>query len=395
LRRWLATGLAIVLALGGTARAAVPNDAYVWQRHWTPALADALSGSADLVEHWRVLAAEMGAGGHLRGIKVDRRALVASGRPVVLVVRIDGQLSDWNGQGTLAQIADLLAEWRRGAVPIAGLEIDHDCATARLAAYADFLTALHGQLGGALPLSVTGLATWLGSAELDRVIQASDELVLQVHAVLTPRAGLFDGPQARGWIDRMAARTTKPFRVALPAYGARVHWDKDGRLLSVESERPLLAGDADAAELTVEPAVVAALVADLAARPPPHLAGIVWFRLPTADDRRAWSGATWRAVVRGDPLTGRITAEAHQSDVPGMLDLILANTGGTDAPLPRRIEVVGRCASADGINGYRLDREGERLSFIRVGDGLLRQQGQRTIGWLRCDGNRTELHVQP
>jgi len=313
----------------------------------------------------------------------------------VLVVRIDGQLSDGNGQGTLLEIAALLDLWRQGAVPIAGLEIDHDCATVRLATYADFLAALHAQLRGTLPLSVTGLPTWLGSADLDRVTAAADEVVLQVHAVLSPRAGLFDALQARDWIDRFAERTTKPFRVALPAYGARVGWDEDGRLRSVEGERPLLAGDRDAAELTVEPAVVAGLLRDLAARPPPHLAGLVWFRLPTAGDRRAWSPATWRAVVRGEPLTGRIEAEARPSEVPGMLDLVIGNPGGTDVALPRRIEVAGACGLGDGINGYRLDRQADRQSFIRVGDGMLPQQGRRAIGWLRCDGNQIEIHVQP
>jgi len=140
---------------------------------------------------------------------------------------------------------------------------------------------------------------------------------------------------------------------------------------------------------------VAGLLRDLAARPPPHLAGLVWFRLPTAGDRRAWSPATWRAVVRGEPLTGRIEAEARPSEVPGMLDLVIGNPGGTDVALPRRIEVAGACGLGDGINGYRLDRQADRQSFIRVGDGMLPQQGRRAIGWLRCDGNQIEIHVQP
>jgi hypothetical protein len=389
--------LGALLALFGTipAWAALPQEAYVWQRHWTPALVEALRGSADLVGQWRVLAAEMGAGGHLRPMAADPAALAASGRPVVLVIRIDGQLTGWNQQDALTEIAALLDRWRRGPVPIAGLEIDHDCATARLAGYAAFLTVLHRQLSGTLPLSATALATWLGATNLDRVIDATDEIVLQVHAVLSPLGGLFDAGQARDWIDRLAARTAKPFRVALPAYGARINLSDDGRVLSVESERPLLSGDGWSAELVVAPAVVAGLLKDLDRRPPPHLAGIVWFRLPTAEDRRAWSPATWRAVVRGDPLTGRIEAQARPGDVPGMLALSLENVGGTDALLPRRIEVEGACMLGDGVNGYRLDRQAPSLAFVRVGDGMLREQGHRAIGWLRCEGDRVELHVQP
>jgi len=394
-RLWFCALAAALALLGGPAGAAVPNDAYVWQRHWTPALADALTGSADLVQHWRVLAAEMGAGGDLRAMAVDPAALVASGRPVVLVIRIDGQLTGWNRQDAAAQIGALVARWRQGPVPIAGLEIDHDCATARLANYAAFLAVLRQQLQGTLPLSVTALATWLGAADLDRVIEASDAVVLQVHAVLSPLGGLFDAGQARAWIDRLAARTPKPFDVALPAYGARVAWRDDGSLLSVESEQPLLSGDAHATELIVEPAAVAGLLQDLKARPPPHLAGIVWFRLPTAEDRRAWSPATWRAVVRGDPLTGRIEAQARPGGAPGLLTVSVENVGGTDAPLPRRVEVVGSCMLGDGVDGYRLDRQAQRLAFVRVGAGLLHEQGHRAIGWLRCDRDQVALHDEP
>lgn len=394
-RRWCCILGAVLAGLGSGPARALPQDAYVWQRHWTPALADALVGSADLVRHWRVLAAEMGAGGHLRAMAIDQAALAASHRPVVLVIRIDGQLTDWTRQDTAAQIGALLARWRQGPVPIAGLEIDHDCATARLASYAAFLAVLRQQLQGTLPLSVTALATWLGAADLDRVVEASDEVVLQVHAVLSPLGGLFEAGQARDWIDRMAARTSKPFDVALPAYGARVAWHDDGSLLSVESEQPLLSGDANATELIVEPEAVAGLLQDLKARPPPHLAGIVWFRLPTAEDRRAWSPATWRAVVRGDPLTGRIEAQARPGDAPGLLAVSVENLGGTDAPLPRRVEVAGTCMLGDGGDGYRLDRQAQTLAFVRVGAGMLHEQGHRAIGWLRCDGDQVALHVEP
>ncbi|MGZ6228907.1 MAG: hypothetical protein ACXWNE_12305, partial [Candidatus Binataceae bacterium] len=45
-------------------------------------------------------------------------------------------------------------------------------------------------------------------------------------------------------------RTSKPFRVALPAYGSRVSWREDGSLLAIEGEMPLLAGGSSAIELT-------------------------------------------------------------------------------------------------------------------------------------------------
>src|SRR4051794_8021620 len=71
---------------------ALPNDAYVWQRRWTPAVAAALHGTAGRIDTWRVLAAQARAGGHLQATAPDTHALHATGRPVVLVVRVDGRL---------------------------------------------------------------------------------------------------------------------------------------------------------------------------------------------------------------------------------------------------------------------------------------------------------------
>jgi len=71
----------------------LPQDAYVWQRHWTPALTDAMTRSASLVRGWRVLAAQSDAAGGLHRVSVDREALRASNRPVVLVVRLDSHVS--------------------------------------------------------------------------------------------------------------------------------------------------------------------------------------------------------------------------------------------------------------------------------------------------------------
>ena len=401
MQRFLRLLLTVMLVAGLSATgspghvAPLPNDAYVWQRLWTPALVSAVRNSADLVRQWRVLAAEMGGGGHFRPVAADLSTLAATGRPVVAVVRIDGQLTDWQVPATVAAIAALAERWREGPAQLVGIEIDHDCATARLPAYATFLATLRARLDQGLLLSITALPTWFGSSDLDRVLAVTDEIVLQVHAVQSPLAGLFDVRRATGWIDAMATRTTKPFLVALPAYGARINWDGDGHVLSVESERPLLAGSARTSELTVAPAEVAGLLARLNDASPPHLAGVVWFRLSTGEDRRAWSLATWRAVVSGQPLTGRIEARTEPSATAGMLDLMLANPGDTDAILPRRVVVAGGCVLGDGINGYRLERQASALAFVQDDAGLLGGQAQRTIGWLRCGGDGVTIDVEP
>ncbi|SFS05302.1 Protein of unknown function [Dyella sp. OK004] len=367
--------------------APLEHDAYVWQRQWNPAVTFALNHSADLVHKWRVLAAQTDAHGQLQPVAIDRVALLATRRPVILVIRIEGQLAQWDEDALLAQIVALREAW--GDAALAGIEIDHDCGTARLPAYAHFLSRLKSALGK-LPLSITALPAWLSSADLDRVIAQADEVVLQVHAVQSPRAGLFDDALARVWIDRFAARSAKPFRVALPNYGTRVSWDDDGRLLAVESEAPVLAGSMETSELAASPVAVARLLASLRRDPPKGLAGVVWFRLPTTQDTRAWSLPTWRAVMTGLPLANQAMAQFQDSATPGMVDVLLRNDGEVDVSLPRRIQLPAECKVADGINGYTLaDRDGQRY-LQRAQDGWLHAHRQRAVGWARCGATNSQ-----
>jgi Protein of unknown function (DUF3142) len=383
------------LAASGETHGVLPQDAYVWQRQWTPSLASAMAQSSDLVRAWRVLAAQSDAQGRLRPVAVDWTALERSERPVIPVIRIDGQLVQWDQATLLGDVEAVAARWRDAPVTVAGIEIDHDCGTARLSAYARFLGALRARLDAALPLSITALPAWLASRDFDAVLAAADEAVLQVHAVRSPRAGLFDAGLALQWTEELARRTSKPFRVALPAYGTRVSWRDDGGLLAVESETPLLAGGSTATDLIASPLDVAALLRQLERARPPHLQGIVWFRLPTADDRRAWSLATWRAVIRGEPLRGRVEALAEATGQPGLRNLVLSNPEAVDADLPQRVKLPENCALADGINGYTLASTGAGLAVERVRAGLLRGHHRQVIGWVRCTGEPRDFHVEP
>src|SRR5260221_4886979 len=146
-----------LLSGAGASRRTLPQDAYVWQRKWTPALRIALNQSSDLVHAWRVLAAYSDTGGHLQSVAVDWKALKSSGRPVIAVVRINGQLAQWNDDQTLADLDVLLSRWRQMGAPIAGLEIDHACGVGRLAAYAKFLVRVRTRLDLTIPLSVTAM----------------------------------------------------------------------------------------------------------------------------------------------------------------------------------------------------------------------------------------------
>jgi hypothetical protein len=387
---------AFALLSGASAsRRTLPQDAYVWQRKWTPALRVALNQSSDLVHAWRVLAAYSDVGGHLQSVAVDWKALKSSGRPVIAVVRINGQLAHYNDDQLLADLDGLLSQWRQMGAPIAGLEIDHDCGVARLAAYAKFLVRVRTRLDRTIPLSITALPAWMSSPELDSVFAPTSEVVLQVHMVQNPRAGLFNAEQARRWIQELSHRTDKPFRVALPAYGVRVTRRQDGSLLAVESEEPLLAGGYSATELVVSPEDVSTLLRDLERDPPASLSGIVWFRLPVAGDVRAWSPETWRAVVLGKPLEPRVEALVEKSVIPGMNNIVLINNGDVDGRLPRTIDLPASCTIADGINGYTLAHSPSGLSIERQQDGLLPGHQRRLIGWMRCTPAQVAIHAQP
>ena len=394
-RLLFATFAFVFLSGASASRRALPQDAYIWQRKWTPALRVALKQSADIVHAWRVLAAYSDDGGRLQAVAVDWKALKSSGRPVVAVVRINGQLARYNDDRLLGDLDNLLSRWRQMDAPIAGLEIDHDCGVARLAAYAQFLARVRASLDPAIPLSITALPAWLSSPELAAVFAPASEVVLQVHMVQNPRAGLFDADQARRWIQEMSHRTDKPFRVALPAYGVRVTRREDGSMLAVESEEPLLAGGYSSSELVVSPEDVSGLLRELERNPPASLIGIVWFRLPVAGDVRAWSPETWRAVVMGKPLQPRVEAIVEKSAIPGMNNIVLINQGDVDGGLPRTIDLPASCTIADGINGYTLAHSRSGLSIERQQDGLLPGHQRRLIGWMRCTPAQVAIHAQP
>jgi Protein of unknown function (DUF3142) len=385
----LALAAAAALPLAGAERPVRPlaHEAYLWQRHWTPALRAAIRGSADLVGAFRVQAARADARGRLKPVAVDWAALAASGRPAVAVVRIEGQLARFDEAALLDDLAAFAAALPRGSTPILGLEIDHDCATARLPAYGRFLGRLRAALDGAPDrprLSVTALPAWTASPHLAGVLAPVDEAVLQVHAVLSPAHGLFDGARAADWVRAFAARSPKPFRVALPAYGARVGFRADGRIASVESEAPLLAGGEAPVELAAAPQEVAGFLRVLEREALPRLAGVVWFRLPTGADRRAWGLETWRAVVRGADLRPAVAIRLRPSGIPGTRDVVLVNGGALDGSLPATVDLPPGCAAADGVAGYALDRTGPDPILRRLQPGILRGGAERAIGWTRC-----------
>ncbi|WP_374336883.1 DUF3142 domain-containing protein [Leeia sp.] len=393
----LLCGLSCCLLLACQPEQAAPqwgHDAYIWQRAWRPALLQAVQEGGALFQQWRVLGLEGDArSGSWYRVKVNAAALQRSAHPVWLVVRMNGALGQYNEADTLRTIMDTLAQWQSLGIPLAGLEIDHDCGENSLPAYTRFLQTLRQQLKGKLPLSITMLPAWLDSAQLGHIIAASDQRVLQVHAVQNPRKGLFHPQQAEDWIRRLSRSTDQPFRVALPSYGSMVSFDDWGNLVGIESEARTGVTGAQRQELIVPPAQVAALLQRLRQDPPKGLSGFVWFRLPTREDQRAWQLSTLQAVIHNQPLLPRIRVGLTARDRAGLHDVTLINDGNVDAPLPAMLEAPYTCGTGDGIGPYRAQEGVNGLLLQRQQAGLLRPGQRLNIGWLRCSAPPSSLII--
>lgn len=379
----LSLALAVLLLSGCEQPPARPLDQqlYIWQRQWIPAHGPALRQSREDFSGLRILALQAFPQAGWSRARIDAALLRADGRPLIAVIRLDGQLRALDQDEIVTQIQQVLEDWRAQGLAPTGVEIDHDAGSARLPAYRIFLARLRQTLPADLQLSITALPAWLDSPVLPGLLETVDSSVLQVHAVSDPRQGLFDPKQARRWAERWSRVTTRPFYLALPAYGVALLSQEDGAAV-VESEVPIDRGG-ERKELLADPQQVAGLTAGLRADPPEHLAGLIWFRLPLSGDRRVWSLTTLGAVARGDKLEGHLGLELEEKG--GLSDIRLVNLGNLDSPWPRRLTLAADgCDGVDALAGYTLQQSPGLLTFTRIQEGRLAAGARRPVGWARC-----------
>lgn len=376
----------------GKSQAHLSNDVYIWQRQWTPAVSTSIqrANSPVSIQAWRVLGGEVSSDGLLHQAHVSFDTLAVIKQPLILVIRIDGQLAKLDEAVLYAQISGILDNWRAHKLAIAGLEIDHDCGTQRLEAYTKFLEELRKRTA-TLKLSITALPDWINSPALSVLLEATDSYVLQVHAVQNPKGGLFDAQQATSWVNAFSKVSGKPFQVALPNYGSRVSWNERGEIVGIESEVPSATYAKESKELIAYPRTVQGFIQQLSQNSPKHLIGIAWFRLPVEGDRRTWDTATWYAVMNGRYVLSRVQAELRL-DASGMYTVSLYNPSESDAELPKAVSLDRTCTLGDGANEYVLDEDGRRFTLQQI--GLLHPYSRRTIGWLRCDNNKVVAHAE-
>lgn len=405
--RALATLLLLLLtACRPPQQAPLAHEAYVWQQAWTPALIDSLTGpAADGLAGWRVLIAEQLTGGaapRWRGVTPDWPALARAGRPLTAVLRLDGQLAALGDAADDTVLRHAIVErWQaaqRDAGQALALELDHDCATRRLAGYARFLRSLRSDvhtLGGTL--SITALPAWLARpADLRELLAAVDAHVLQVHAVSRPGQGLWNAAQTEAWLDDWARLAPHAFALALPAVGSAVRLSGGGEVLAVRSSQPAAARDwpADSRELSLlpDPLALAAFLARLQARRPERLRAVVWFRWPLPGDAHAFTPASW-ALLRRDPAAFtaisrtaplQLTAQPVDAD-PVLRRWSLRNASAVDQRLPAELTLPAGCAAVVPLNGAQpASPLGLRLTPSAADVRLLPAGGQLPVALARC-----------
>ena len=374
------------LALQGLAHG---DEAYIWQRQWTPELSQAVIAQRALFSRYRVLGAQHIAGAQWAEPSTDLAALKAAAVPVVLVIRLPGAAPLLTAEQLASKITEVRTRWLNGGVASTRVEIDFDCAQAQLDRYRAQLVALRALLPKGLFLDITALPAWLKAPELPQLLSASDRVTLQVHSVLAPKRGLFDPRLAEFWIRQFAVLSGKSFAIALPAYGAKLLLDSEGKVIGVEHEAELGTPHASALELQAAPESVRALIDALNLRPVPKLEASVWFRLPLPSDARAWAPVTLAAVINKQPLRAKIRSDFVANSAGGY-DVRLSSVGNLNATSVLRFAVNPKC-SGDGVAGYSY-AAGVFSTKLAV---ELKPDASRIIGWLRCPEGVPPAIIRP
>ncbi len=402
--RLLLVGAFPLVALAGPTAAALTQELYVWQRVGGPAVQAALREFAPQCDGFNVLTAEVSwrAGQpHITRASPDYAALAALGRPVGLSLRVGtftGPFAedDAAAQALAALAAELLATARRHGLEPAELQLDFDCAEAKLAGYRRWLVALRRAVEQT-PLVFTALPVWLGPPDdFAALAAAADGFVLQVHSLEKPASpdapfSLCDPVLAQRWIAQAAA-IGHPFRVALPTYGYTLAFDRNGKFLALAAEGPSAGWPAETRRRTVlaDPVAMAALAHGLRTAPPRHCTGLLWFRLPVEGDRLNWHAVTLATILRGETPTASLTAETRWPE-PGLAEIVVCNTGQTSFRLPPALHLAwptnARPSAGDALAAYALafsPAAGARLTVSNAATETLLPPGRTVkVAWLR------------
>jgi len=414
----LLLALAVVAALVGRApnvpRASgpLPQSAYVWQMAWGEGVSESVRTRGPEFSGIVVLAAEVNwrsVHPSIRRVKPDWTALAATPGAVGLAIRIERFAGPFSTKGdqvdALRRLArSLVREAEANDVVVTELQLDFDCAEAKLPGYQLWVEAVREEIRPT-PVGITALPSWLDQRACPELFATADSVTLQVHSLERPvdessPVRICNPAAAREAIER-AGRLGVPFRVALPTYGYLLAFDEQGAFAgaSAEGPQPNWPKTHRLRELKTNPTAMAALVDGWTRNRPEALRGVIWYRLPVANDRMNWAWSTLAAVMSGSRPEPRLIAQARRTD-RGLYDLSLVNHGSGDIANAWTVNVTwdnARLQSCDGLSNSTITDSGDRFLTLHS-HGLTRglTPGKTVpIGWLRLDSdNELQLKIE-
>jgi len=379
------------------ASAILSQRGYLWQREWTPAVADAFCHANRKMDGVVVLGAEVhwrNGVAHIVPSSIPWEVVACENKPIAIAVRVapfPGPFAadDASVRAVAGTVRALLAEARSRGVAVAEFQLDFDCAQDKLAGYRVWLRALR-PLVRPLPFVITALPSWLDAPDFAALAREVDGYVLQVHSVPTAketgRDSLCDPALARKWVAK-AERLGLPFFVALPTYRCLAGFGPAGNLLgiSMDSVQPAWPPNTRIAHLSADADDLAGLVSGWTLARPSQMAGILWYRIPVATDVRNWRWPTLAAVMDG-------RAPLHKLEISQVgenpIDFSVVNSGEADEwNLPPVVVTWDHAAllSGDALAGWALTTSPGRAEFRPCEGGILPPGAKRAIGWLRYD----------
>jgi hypothetical protein len=379
-----------------TASGPLRQRGYLWQRAWSPAVADALTQAETRLDGVVILGAEIVWSGRLpQTIRatIDWEKVKNSKKPVAIALRIapfPGPFGadDLPARHMVETAKSLLAAAHAHEVELSEFQLDFDCAERKLDGYRAWLQALRPVIRP-MRFVITTLPAWLDQPDFPTLIHEVDGYVLQVHSVPTfketAHAVLCDTALARKWVGR-AARLNLPFSVALPTYRCLAGYDSAGKLLGVamDSVDPTWPPDTQVLEFATNADEVASLIKEWQAARPPELRELLWYRIPVATDVRNWRWATLSAVMNGRTPVHRLKV-LQEGNNP--VDLSISNPGEADEECDVVVTVSwngGALVAWDALPGWTVRTERERAVFRSL-RSQLPPGSRRSIGWLRYD----------
>lgn len=414
MRHWRIHLVMLLIVLAGSAwwvrvpRTSGPlgQDVYVWQRQWTDGVKSSLAAHGSQFKCVVALGAQIWwkeGRAQVARVEIDWSALERCDARIGLAMRINSFRGPFTAESEntalLCEVArDLIERAKAQRIDVCEMQIDFDAAESRLQGYQVWVEAVARNIAP-VKVVITALPSWLDTPAFEALARQSGEYILQVHSFERPALGermtLCDVERARRAVDQ-AGRIGVPFRVALPTYGHVAAFDPQNRLLGVSAEgrSDTWASGAILHEVHADAAEMAGLVRAWTANRPAVMKGVIWYRLPVAEDALNWRWPTLASVMAGQaPVSSLRVEQAH--DEHGIVTLILVNDGQADEPQDMRIVARGNVEAFDGFGPFRATGASGGVTFLcekrdrRIGAG-----DRFNVGWVRTGGKEVIAHVE-